>query len=167
MPEAMVFGTDIFAICDKLGLVVTCDEKSSVKELFEKQRVGVDALNTSHHAGRQGPLSWAERRRNLGQRIVGLWLKGAVPVIIIDGPETAPGAGTYSQIEARARAHRKRVRDAAFPRRILDAKSAPKALEWASGLFGGNLLPKKGEPGYAKIVQKFRDVRKLYDDDSD
>ena len=62
---------------------------------------------------------------------------------------------------------RKRVRDAAFPRRILDAKSAPKALEWASGLFGGNLLPKKGEPGYAKIVQKFRDVRKLYDDDSD
>ena len=62
---------------------------------------------------------------------------------------------------------RKRVRDAAFPRRILDARSAPKALEWASGLFGGNLLPKKGEPGYAKIVQKFRDVRKLYDDDSD
>ena len=47
------------------------------------------------------------------------------------------------------------------------AKSAPKALEWASSLFGGNLLPKKGEPGYAKIVQKFRDVRKLYDDDSD
>ena len=62
---------------------------------------------------------------------------------------------------------RKRVRDAAFPRRILDARSAPKALEWASGLFGGNLLPKKGEPGYEKIVQKFRDVRKLYDDDSD
>ena len=70
MPEAMVFGTDIFAICDKLGLVVTCDEKSSVKELFEKQRVGVDALK---------------------KRL------------------------------------RKRVRDAAFPRRILDAKSAPPA----------------------------------------
>ena len=31
----------------------------------------------------------------------------------------------------------------------------------------GDLLPKKGEPGYEKIVQKFRDVRKLYDDDSD
>ena len=219
--EAMVFGTDIFALCDAKGLVVTCDKKPSVKELFEKQRVGVDALNTSHHAGRQGPLSWAERRRNLGQRIIGLWLHGAKPVIIIDGPETAPGAGKYSQIDARARAHnpltvvptqdqdafwdasqpwwsrdklgdrfrrwrvefaadchvgasdatkkrlRKRVRDAAFPRRILDARSAPKALEWASGLFGGNLLPKKGEPGYAKIVQKFRDVRKLYDADSD
>ena len=101
----MVFGTDIFALCDKLGLVVTCDNKSSVKELLEKKRVGVDALNHSHHGGRQGPLSWAERRRNLGQRIVGLWLKGAVPVIIIDGPETAPGAGKYSQIDARARAH--------------------------------------------------------------
>ena len=111
MPEAMVFGTDIFAICDKLGLVVTCDEKSSVKELFEKQRVGVDALK---------------------KRL------------------------------------RKRVRDAAFPRRILDAKSAPKALEWASGLFGGNLLPKKGEPDYEKIVKKFRAVRNLYkNDDSD
>ena len=127
-PEAMVFGTDIFALCDKLGLVVTCDDKSSVKELFEKQRVGVDALNTSHHAGRQGPL----------------------------------GAS-----DATKKRLRKRVRDAAFPRRILDAPSAPKALEWASGLFGGNLLPKKGEPNYAKIVQKFRDVRKLYDDDSD
>ena len=54
----MVFGADIFALCDKLGLVVTCDNKSSVKELLEKKRVGVDALNTSHHAGRQGPLSW-------------------------------------------------------------------------------------------------------------
>ena len=101
----MVFGADIFAVCEKLGLVVTCDKKSTVKELFEKQRVGVDALNTSHHAGRQGPLSWAERRTNLGQRIIGLWLHGATPVIIIDGPETAPGAGKYSQIEARARAH--------------------------------------------------------------
>ena len=37
----MVFGTDIFALCDKLGLVVTCDNKSSVKELLEKKRVGV------------------------------------------------------------------------------------------------------------------------------
>ena len=111
MPEAMAFGADIFGICDEKGLVVTCDSKSSVQDLFEKKRVGVDALNTSHHAGRQDPLSWAERRRNLGQRIIGLWLHGAKPVIIIDGPETAPGAGKYSQIEARARAQGTRVRE--------------------------------------------------------
>ena len=80
------------------------------------------------------------------------------------GARAACGVGASDATKKRLR---KRVRDAAFPRRIIDARSAPKALEWASGLFGGNLLPKKGEPGYAKIVQKFRDVRKLYDDDSD
>jgi len=81
------------------------------------------------------------------------------------GRRTKTGEITWD--DATKKRLRKRVRDAAFPRRILDAPSAPKALEWASGLFGGNLLPKKGEPEYAKIVQKFRDVRKLYDDDSD
>ena len=80
------------------------------------------------------------------------------------GARAACGVGASDATKKRLR---KRVRDAAFPRRIIDAPSAPKALEWASGLFGGNLLPKKGEPEYAKIVQKFRDVRKLYDDDSD
>ena len=81
------------------------------------------------------------------------------------GARAACGVGASDATKKRLR---KRVRDAAFPRRILDARSAPKALEWASGLFGGNLLPKKGEPGYAKILQKFRDVRKLYkNDDSD
>ena len=81
------------------------------------------------------------------------------------GARAACGVGASDATKKRLR---KRVRDAAFPRRIIDARSAPKALEWASGLFGGNLLPKKGEPDYAKIVQKFRDVRKLYkNDDSD
>ena len=81
------------------------------------------------------------------------------------GARAACGVGASDAAKKRLR---KRVRDAAFPRRIIDAPSAPKALEWASGLFGGDLLPKKGEPGYEKIVKKFRAVRNLYkNDDSD
>jgi hypothetical protein len=55
-----------------------------------------------------------------------------------------------------------RVRAATFPRGILEPRTAPLAYAWASGQFGGNLLPPIESPRGRALVKKFRKVRALY-----
>ena len=63
----------------------------------------------------------------------------------------------------RQRAERDRIRSAAaFPRGILDAATPEEAYQWASGQFGGGLLPPVGDADYENILEKFCYVRDYY-----
>ena len=157
------FYASIWALIEEKGIKGVITTRKKAREFFLKKIVAVDGLNQGHNGGR-AHATFAEQRTNLGRRLIKICLLGARPVVFLDGQHASPGAGKTKQHAARAR---RPPRFTTFPRGILPpaaggtARSAKDAYRWASGQFGGGLLPSIDSDRGKKILKRFVEIRAL------